>query len=162
MTQSQFKALFEKHFDGVRNYLYYRSGDAELATDLAQDTFIKIWEKQLSPDSRGMSGLLYKVAGNLFVSSYRKQVVARKFMLEFKDNEDDRDPEKLMEFEEMKQHYELALAKLNDKQRTVFLMSRMDGLKYREIADRLSISAKAVEKRMTQALASLRKALDQS
>lgn len=83
-------------------------------------------------------------------------------MLEFKDNEDDRDPEKLMEFEEMKQHYELALAKLNDKQRTVFLMSRMDGLKYREIADRLSISAKAVEKRMTQALASLRKALDQS
>jgi len=44
-----------------------------------------------------------------------------------------------------------------ENQRIVFLMSRMDQLKYTEIAENLGISQKAVEKRMTRALGFLRK-----
>jgi RNA polymerase sigma-70 factor (ECF subfamily) len=48
---------------------------------------------------------------------------------------------------------------MKEKQRVVFLMSRYDGLKYKEIADHLDISVKAVEKRMNQALDHLKKHL---
>ncbi len=49
--------------------------------------------------------------------------------------------------------------KLPENQRITFLMSRIEELSYQEIATRLSISVKAVEKRMTGALARLRKEL---
>ncbi|MEA1899112.1 MAG: sigma factor-like helix-turn-helix DNA-binding protein [Bacteroidota bacterium] len=46
-----------------------------------------------------------------------------------------------------------------EKQRIVFLMSRQEGLKYIEIAERLNLSVKAVEKRMNLALTYLKKAI---
>ncbi|TFH26757.1 MAG: RNA polymerase subunit sigma-24, partial [Bacteroidia bacterium] len=47
MNKEQFKSLFDRYFDDIRRYLYYRSGDEALSTDLAQDTFMRIWEKEM-------------------------------------------------------------------------------------------------------------------
>ena len=57
-----------------------------------------------------------------------------------------------LEYSELKKKYEKTLMKLPIKQREVFLMSRVEELKYSEIAERLRISVKAVEKRMKKAL----------
>lgn len=159
MTRAQFKDLFDNHFDSVRNYIYYRSGDAEVATDIAQETFLRIWEKQPSSDQNNITGLLYKIARDQFVSQYRKQKVISKFKLNTKHDIAGISPEDQMMFEELKDRYEIALANLPEKQRSVFLMSRMEQLKYNEIAERLGLSIKAVEKRMNLALAFLRQAL---
>ena len=155
MTRAQFKELFDKYFDSVRNYIYYRSGDAEAATDIAQDTFLKIWEKQPA-DPGNIAGLLYKIASDEFISQYRRQQVMTKFRLNFKPDHTGRSPEEHLMFEELLDRYETALINLPEKQRTVFLMSRMEQLKYHEIADRLGLSVKAVEKRMNLALAYLK------
>jgi len=159
LTRAQFKDLFDNHFDSVRNYIYYRSGDAETATDIAQETFIRIWEKQASADDSNIIGLLFKIARDQFISHYRKQKVIQAFRLNAKPDITGRSPEEQLIFEEMKGRYEMALASLPEKQRIVFLMSRMDQMKYHEIADRLGLSVKAVEKRMNLALASLRQAI---
>ena len=68
-------------------------------------------------------------------------------------------PDEILEYEELKQQYETSLAALCEKQRSVFLMSRIENLTYKEIADRLSVSVKAVEKRMSQALKVLKEKL---
>jgi RNA polymerase sigma-70 factor (ECF subfamily) len=155
LTRAQFKEIFDQHFDSVRNYIYYRSGDADAATDIAQDTFLKIWEKQPADLSR-ISGLLFKIAGDEFISQYRRQKVMTKFRLGIKPGNIAGSPEEQLMFEELKGRYETALVNLPEKQRTVFLMSRMEQLKYHEIAERLGLSLKAVEKRMNLALAYLR------
>lgn len=159
MTQEEFKYIFDHHFDSVRNYIYYRCGDSELATDVAQDTFMKIWEKQKFDLKRDSSGLLYKIASDLFVSSYRKAKVAQNFTMKFEHNGESLSPEDELNYQETKRCYESALANMPEKQRVVFLMSRMEELKYFEIAERLNLSVKAVEKRMKNALSGLRKAL---
>jgi len=159
LTRAEFKDLFDNHFDSVRNYIYYRSGDAEMATDIAQETFLRIWEKQPSSDQGKISGLLFKIARDQFITHYRKQKVISKFRLNTKPDFIGRSPEDQMMFEELRDRYEIALANLNEKQRTVFLLSRMEQLKYHEIAERLGLSVKAVEKRMNLALAILRQAL---
>jgi len=61
-------------------------------------------------------------------------------------------PEYLLEEEEFKHTLQKAIASLSEAQREVFLMNRIDGKKYREIAEILDISQKAVEKRMSGAL----------
>ena len=67
--------------------------------------------------------------------------------------------EQELEYTELKSAYEKALAKLPEKQRTVFLMSRMEEMTYKEIAERLEVSVKAVEKRMSIALSVLKQQL---
>ena len=137
MNQNQFKQLFDLYFEQVRNYIFYRSGDTELATDIAQDTFMRIWEKQLDPDRGKEKALCYKIAGDIFVSNYRKQQVAIKFAASVVQTISDMATDNQISYNELKAKYEKALTAMNEKQRVVFLMSRNDGLKYQEIASTL-------------------------
>lgn len=158
MTKEEFKTCFDQYFDAIRNYIYYKSGDSQLATDIAQDVFLKLWEKDVEFIEIATKSLLYKMANQRFIDFVRKSKVINtyqaKIQLSIKDS---MNPQSQLEYKELKQRYELALARLPDKQREVFLMSRIEELTYSEIALRLNISVKAVEKRMYNALQKLRK-----
>ena len=161
LTREEFKNTFDSHFESVRNYIYYRSGDKELASDVAQETFLRYWEKMSGKvnGNENVKGLLFKIAGDIFISSYRKSRVAMKYPVLRSKEEFNQSPEEQLTYKEMLISYEKALADLPDKQRVVFLLNRMDGLKYNEIALNLGLSVKAVEKRMKNALEFLRKAI---
>uniref|UniRef100_UPI0032166017 RNA polymerase sigma factor n=1 Tax=uncultured Draconibacterium sp. TaxID=1573823 RepID=UPI0032166017 len=156
MTREEFKTLFEKYFAQVRNYVFFRSGNTEIATDIAQETFLKIWEKQntIRPDK--VKGLLFKIANDLFVSHYRKEKRSFEFFNHYKFDGVSDTPEEQLAFKQLKESYKIALAEMPENQRTVFLMSRVENLKYAEIAEMVGISVKAVEKRMKKALDYLR------
>lgn len=139
------------HFAQVRKYVFFRSGNTELATDIAQETFLKIWEKQ-DVQLEKVKGLLYKIAGDLFVSHYRKHQLSFDFFQHFQPDHFGSSPHEEMEYRQLKERYEKALKQMPEKSRTVFLMSRVDDLKYSEIASISGISVKAVEKRMKKAL----------
>jgi len=109
--------------------------------------------------SKTIKPLLYKMVNNAFFDHLRKNKVANKYLSRLDLNVNSNSPDEILEFEELKQKYETSLATLGEKQRTVFLMSRMEDLTYKEIAERLSISVKAVEKRMSQALKVLKQKL---
>jgi RNA polymerase sigma-70 factor (family 1) len=160
LTREEFKYLFDTYFDSVRSYLFYRGADKETATDLAQDVFLRIWEKQMQIDKEGMIKLLYKIAGDMFITRYRRDVLEQNYMKSLTNNSHESSPEDQLRYNELKANFSKALASMNEKQRTVFLMSRIEGLKYHEIAERLNISIKAVEKRMHITLAYLKKVLD--
>ena len=159
MTKEEFKFLFDSCFDAVRSYLFYRGADKEQASDLAQDVFLRVWEKQLDVVPKTALRLLYKMAGDMFVSRYRRETLEMNYMKSLKNDTDDYSPEDQLRYNELKEKYTRALATLGEKQRTVFLMARMEGMKYHEIAERLNLSVKAVEKRMSIALDYLKKVL---
>lgn len=156
MKKEAFSALFNSHFEDLRRYILYRSGNDEAATDIAQETFMLVWEKQLVIDPKKVKGLLFKIAGDLFITQYRKQQLAFTFFQTFQPNSKSITPEDEINYQELKKAYDAALQSMPEKQRTVFLLSRVDELKYKQIADQLGLSVKAIEKRMTQALDHLR------
>jgi len=160
VTKEQFKNLFDLYFDDIRRYLYYRSGDTTVSTDLAQDTFMRVWEKGMDLLPEKDKGLLYKIAGDLFVSHMRREKLRKEAPGLIRFELTGSSPEEEMQYLELKEKYEKVLMKLPENQRVVFLMSRTEELNYREIATRLSISVKAVEKRMSAALSRLRKELN--
>ena len=65
----------------------------------------------------------------------------------------------MLEEKQFKEKLTRSLNQLSSKERTVFLMNRIDDLTYCEIAERLDITQKAVEKRMHQALKKLNELL---
>jgi RNA polymerase sigma-70 factor (ECF subfamily) len=159
VTKDQFKNLFDVYFDDIRRYLYYRCGDRAVSTDLAQDTFMRIWEKQMDLQPGKDKALLYKIAGDLFVSYTRRERLKREAPGRMRFEKETGSLEEDLEYQELHQKYEEVLTKLPENQRIAFLMSRTDELSYQEIATRLSISVKAVEKRISAALSRLRKEL---
>jgi RNA polymerase sigma-70 factor (ECF subfamily) len=157
ISKAEFKQLFDKYFDTIRSFIFYRCGDRDAASDMAQDVFMKIWEKREQLDNLNLKPLLYKIANDMVISNYRKSSTRLDYEVSMSIQIDSPlSPEDELNFEELASTYAKALEKMPELQRVVFLMSRNDELKYSEIAQCLDISVKAVEKRMSAALQFLR------
>ncbi len=154
LTENEFQQLFEVYFEPIKRFIYYKSGNEELASDITQEVFLKLWEKRKSIKQETVKPLLYTMAEHIFIDKWRKEKVELCFVMK-NDLEisEGNTPEIAYNYQETKAKYERILAVMPQKNREVFLMSRMEGLKYREIAERLGISSKTVEKRMSEALA---------
>lgn len=151
LTNTDFDYIFDCYFDNIRQFIYYRCSDEDLASDLAQDVFVKIWEKRGLLNKDEIKPLLYKIAWNFIADDYRKNI-SRQYFTQDIPTVNNMSPHDEMQFEELKQRYSDALNSLPEAQRNAFMMNRYDNMKYHEIAEQLKISVKAVEKRMSAAL----------
>jgi RNA polymerase sigma-70 factor (ECF subfamily) len=155
LNKEEFKKVFDANFDAVRSFIFYRCGceDGDRASDIAQDVFLKVWEKRESLDGSRIKPLLYKIAIDCCINNYRNELSRMNFRRRFaREDELDLSPEDGVIFRESVAAYAKALEDMPEMQRRVFLMSREDGLKYREIAGQLHVSVKTVEKHVSAAL----------
>ncbi len=160
LNKKQFKQLFDNNFDTIRNFIFYRCGNADTASDITQDIFMKIWEKREQFNDLNLKALLYKIANDFVINDYRKKILNSEFEQSISTfNNSPLSPEDELLFKEFASSYAKALEQMPEAQRITFLMSRNDNLKYNEIAQYLNIGVKAVEKRMSNALQHLRSKL---
>lgn len=149
-----FRNLFFQYHQKLIEFCYYRIRDLEVSKDLVQEIFTKIWisREKLDPE-KSIKSYLYKSLTNQIInyinSSSAKTLKSDNLISRTSvDSNDDLD-DKIDIF--------TAIEKLPEQFKTVFMLSRIEGFKYSEIADICSISVKAVEKRMTKCLKILRK-----
>lgn len=159
MRETEFKELFNMHFDAIRRYIYYRCSDSELASDIAQDLFTKIWEKNKQVNPLKDKALLYKMASDMLVSRMRRKKIEVNYTNSVIIEKSSDLPDKDINIAQLKTSYISALSEMTENTRITYLMSREEDMKYHEIADILGIGVKAVEKRMSAALEILRKKL---
>ncbi|RZJ70928.1 sigma-70 family RNA polymerase sigma factor [Flavobacterium sp.] len=156
--ESLFSKIFRQHAKSLRNYIVYKFGDDEKAQDVTQDAFAKLWENCADVPQEKAKSYLYTVANNAALN----KIAHKKVVLAYAQTTSVRavtteSPEFVYEEEEFRNKLQNAIGNLSEAQRTAFLMNRIDGKKYHEIAEILEISVKAVEKRISGALVSLRR-----
>ena len=159
MTAKDFKMIYDLHFDDLRRYLTFRSGNQDLSGDIAQNVFMRVWTKKIEIGSGNIKSLLFKMATDEFISHIRKKKVEK----EYTDSIDIRltqEPDTDDDLSDKKQRFEKALNQLPEKQKITLMMNKMQGLTHKEIAEILNLSQKAIEKRIRLALETLKQNLN--
>lgn len=156
INQVEFDQIFRDWYFPVRNSVYYKTGDMQEAEDITQETFLKIWERKDTINIQTVGPLLFKISRNLFLNSVEHSKVTLKFKTDYQAIHHSDSPDFELEMKEFDQRLKESLAELDEKHRTVFLMNRIDDLTYSQIAENLGISVKAIEKRMSKAMAFLK------
>lgn len=156
-----FSTFFTSHAKSLRNFLFYKYGNKDQADDLTQEAFIKLWQNCAAVPIEKAKSYIYTIANNNSLN----EIAHRKVVLEYKKNftsidKTNENPEFILEEKQFKSKLLKSIENLNETQRVAFLMHRIDGKKYSEIAKELNISVKAVEKRIHLALVELRKEID--
>ncbi|MDO6517649.1 RNA polymerase sigma factor [Zobellia uliginosa] len=154
-----FDTIFKANSKTVFNYIYYKFGNEEKAYDAVQEAFLKLWENcgKVAPDNA--KSYVYTVANNLYLNVIKAEKVRLKYADKTLKSTNE-SPEFLMEEEEFRQKLDRALDRLPENQRSTFLLNRIDGKKYAEIAEMEGVSVKAIEKRMHLALKALREEIE--
>lgn len=159
---STFEKVFNSTNEKLVNFLYYKFGDLEKSKNFAQDAFIKLWNNCKDVSFDKAVGFLYTTSKRLFLDEFAHAKVALKFVDRAKaakpemESTDDQVREG-----EFKEALEAAISNLPEKQRMVFLMNRIDKMKYAEIAASLDISVKTVEKHMSQSLIKIKEGISE-
>ncbi|MEL7146603.1 MAG: sigma-70 family RNA polymerase sigma factor [Bacteroidota bacterium] len=146
----------------LRNFLYYKFGDIEKSRDFVQEAFVRLWKNCSKVGSDKAKSYLYTIANRLFLDDVGHQKVQLKFQKRMQTTESqmETNPEFVYRQKEFKKRLEQAISSLSEQQRSVFLMSRIDKMKNREIAVALDLSIKTVEKHVSNALKLLKGELE--
>lgn len=160
-NEKKFTSFFLEQSTLLFNYIFYKCGNTDLADDIVQEAFIKIWNNCSKIIPNKAKSFLFTIATNLFLNEYAKTSVIINYKNTIKKDYTNESPEFILEEKEFEAKLQKAISNLTETQRVAFLMHRIDGKKYREIAELLGISIKAVEKRIHNALLSLRKEIDE-
>lgn len=151
-----FSEIYEEHYTSLRNFIYYKNGNLDEAEDVAQEAFVKIWNMCKDVIYATVKSYLFSIANRLFLNNIRHEKVKLNFNKAHTQQSQSETPESITIGKEFKEKLELAIANLSEKNRTVFLLNRIDKKKFKEIAVLLDISVKTVEKRMSEALKQLK------
>lgn len=155
-----FKELYDLYHRRLTLKLVYLLKSEELAQDVLQDIFVKIWEIRASIDPKGnFGGLLYKMAVNLAKNVFRKSIYDQLMRNEFAKNDSYSPFEDSDEASNAKTILNIALDRLTPRQREVYCLHKIEGLSYREISKLLGISDSAINHHLQQANKQLKEIL---
>jgi RNA polymerase sigma-70 factor (ECF subfamily) len=157
-----FEQLFKSHFTPLCMFSRKYVNDLDVAKDIVHNVFIDLWDKRETVDfSKPMKSYLFTSVHNRSLNHVRdnKKFTRDLTPLEHAESLENTDVNALKNEIELEEKLSTALNILPGKCKEVFMLSRFEGLKYKDIAEKLDISVKTVETQMTKALKMLREHL---
>ena len=162
--EQAFEWLFKQYYEKLCQWAYRYLRDLDSSEEVVQDLYYNLWRNRASMEFRvSVKSYLYKAVSNNCKMLIRKK--GRRSAIEAdlasQHPGSNTEPAELLEVKEIREVVNRTLEELPDKPAQIFRMSRYEGLKYREIAEKLSISIKTVEANMGKALKIFRKNLQE-
>lgn len=157
-----FDCLYRKYGKGIYGFALSILKSSEEAENIIQEVFLSLWEHRHSVENEAsVKYYIFSIAYNSSISVLRKKIRETKFIDHLKSLQDIQQEavNTELEFNELNDKLNQIIDQLPQRQREVFLLHRNEGLKYRDISERLGISENTIENHMSKALKTIRKKL---
>jgi RNA polymerase sigma-70 factor (ECF subfamily) len=153
-----FKALFQKYYSSMCHFARQFLNDSEMAEETVQDMFVRIWEKRSSLNiETSVKHYFFRSVRNHCLNQIQHQKIRQQYASRMKETAyQEIDPDQNYIEVDLMERIEKSIDSLPAKRQEIFRLSREQGLKYKEIAEKLNISIKTVEAQMGLALKHLR------
>jgi len=155
--ENAFSKLFVQYNQLLGSYILRISGSVELAEEVVQDVFLKVWmTRETLAEIKSFKAYLFVIAKNHALNCLRKIIKEKTRKVEWDDNTINN---LQIVYDDVRDRYysllDEAIGNLPPQQQKVYLMSRHERYKYAEIAKKLGISQETVKKYLQIAVASI-------
>lgn len=136
----------------LQRFIRSKGLSVDEAADLAQEAFVKMWNNCAKVVVDKVLPFLFTTSRNLIIDRARKNNVRHNYLGSIVSSATAENPQFQLEVKEYQAKLDKVIASMKEGEREVFVLSRIEKMKYKEIAQVLGLSVKAVEKRMSNAL----------
>ncbi|WP_157963021.1 RNA polymerase sigma-70 factor [Chitinophaga deserti] len=151
-----FEVLYQRHAGAMYQFAYKKVPVQAIVEDLLQEVFANLYRRRAELSHiENIRSYLYNALRNRIFNELRNSLLHEQHHAQMP-------PEQVTalhinyDLQQLEKVFAAALDKLTERSREIFLLSRRDHLSYKEIAERLGISVKAVEKHMSRSLGVMR------
>ena len=146
--------IFERYHVRLYNFYYQMVKDVAVCEDLTQNVFLKVIKYKHSYKGGKFVSWIFKIARNLFYDHYQEQKKTQSF--EDIDDVTGEIDEETIEKEENVTHLMKALNELNEKDKELIVMNRIEGIKYEQIAEIVGSNTTAIKTKIHRIVKKLR------
>lgn len=154
-----YDALYRKYSKKLYKFSLSILKSSEEAENIIQDVFLNLWLNREKIEKNSLvKYYIFTIAYNSAISVIRKKIKEVQFLEYLKTLQDlQQEPVDLqIEYNELEDNLNKIINTMPERQREVYLLHKVEGLKYSEIAEKLNISVNTIENHMSRALKSIR------
>jgi RNA polymerase sigma-70 factor (ECF subfamily) len=151
--------IFHRTKGKLKGFLKKALPKDEDEESIMQDVYLKLWttRKFIQPD-KNFETYLFAIARNLVIDIMRKRLHKQKYLENLcrqlnESQKNSLDTSTIVEYSELEKQIIDLINQLPEKRREIFKLNRLEGLTYKEIAEKLNISENTVDSQMRKALA---------
>jgi RNA polymerase sigma-70 factor, ECF subfamily len=159
--EKAFETIFRHYYPHLCLYATQLLKNDSAAEEIVQELFLRVWEKRKETEiETSLKNYLFRAVKNHCLNYIKHNKIKRNYSQKILAETESVTPSDNFETQtELFQKIEESIAELPEKRQEIFRLNRQEGLKYREIADKLNISIKTVETQMGLAIKTLREKL---
>ena len=159
-----FENIFRHYYSPLYLYAFSITGRKEIAEEIVQELFYIIWKERESIHISGsVKSYLYKATKNQSLKYLEHVTVEERYSENIRNKKGiSSEPiaQEQLEYQELEEIINRTFRKLPERRLQIFRMHRMEGKKYKEIAEGLSLSVKTVEAEMTKVYKALKNEIE--
>lgn len=154
--QSSFRQLYHQFYKKLLQFAFVLTRNKEVAEELVEDVFIKFWKNRKNAENiRNVKVYLYTATKNTclnYLSSKAQENITQPFDAITIELANPLSPDQILIYRETYTKIKTAIETLPPRCKMIFKLIREDGLKYKEVAEILNLSASTIEAQMTIAI----------
>lgn len=159
-SHQAFETVFHAYFNKIKVFIYSYVRSEEDAVELTEELFVNLWLSHRKIDTeKSFSAFLHTMARNASINFLKRREVHENYLFHSPYSDKTYTSEDDLIAKETALLIEMAVEKMPEKRKQVYLLSRAEGLSNEEIAIRLGISKSNVESLLSLALKDIRKAI---
>ena len=150
--------LFNRHWENVYNMVYARIRHRAVTEEMAQEIFMKLWDKRADLAIDNFSAYLYTCVKHRCINYIESKIARKKHWEHYKvflPLEDD-STNRTVAFNDLREAMEKGLNTIPKKSKMIFRLNRLEGKSVKQIAGQMNLSEKAIQYHLTRSVKELR------